>query len=80
MGEKRKLYKVLVGNSEGKRPLRRPRYSVLWSLRLTNADTHSARNLDMCYIYCVQQIVCNTETRPGPPIWNYSVFSTVGFQ
>jgi hypothetical protein len=29
MGEKRKLYKVLVGNSEGKRPLRRPRYSVL---------------------------------------------------
>jgi hypothetical protein len=29
MGEKRKLYKVLVGNSEGKRPLGRPRYSVL---------------------------------------------------
>jgi hypothetical protein len=25
MGEERKLYKVLVGNHEGKRPLRRPR-------------------------------------------------------
>jgi hypothetical protein len=25
MGEERKLYKVLVGKSEGKRPLRRPR-------------------------------------------------------
>jgi hypothetical protein len=25
MGEERKVYKVLVGNPEGKRPLRRPR-------------------------------------------------------
>jgi hypothetical protein len=25
MGEEKKLYKVLMGNSEGKRPLRRPR-------------------------------------------------------
>jgi hypothetical protein len=26
MGEERKLYKVLVGKPEGKRPLRRPRH------------------------------------------------------
>jgi hypothetical protein len=26
MGGKRKMYKVLVGKSEGKRPLRRPRH------------------------------------------------------
>jgi hypothetical protein len=26
MGEKRKLYKVLVGKPEGKRPLERPRH------------------------------------------------------
>jgi hypothetical protein len=26
MGEERKLYKVLVGKREGKRPLRRPRH------------------------------------------------------
>jgi hypothetical protein len=34
MGEERKVYKVLVGKPEGKRPLRRPRRKVEDGIRM----------------------------------------------
>jgi hypothetical protein len=34
MGEKRKAYRLLVGNSEGKRPLRRPRRRLVDNIRM----------------------------------------------
>jgi hypothetical protein len=34
MGEERKLYKILVGKSEGKRPLGRPRRRWQYGIRL----------------------------------------------
>jgi len=36
MGEGRKVYRVLVGNPEGKGPLRRPRHNLFKSLKERN--------------------------------------------
>jgi hypothetical protein len=34
MGEERKVYKVLVGNPKGKRPLGRPRHRLEYGVRM----------------------------------------------
>jgi hypothetical protein len=39
MGEERKLYKVFVGNPEGKRPLRRPRHRWEDGIRMNLRDS-----------------------------------------
>jgi hypothetical protein len=39
MGDKRKLYKVLVGNPEGKRPLGRPRHRWEDGIRMDLRET-----------------------------------------
>jgi hypothetical protein len=38
MGERRKMYKILVGRPEGKRPLGRPRYRWENNIRLDVRD------------------------------------------
>jgi hypothetical protein len=39
MGEERKLYKVLVGKPEGRRPLGRPRHRWEYGLRMALRET-----------------------------------------
>jgi hypothetical protein len=47
MGEKRNAYKILVGRSEGKRPLWRPRYRWVDNIRMDLGETGWCR-LDGC--------------------------------
>jgi hypothetical protein len=46
MGEERKLYRVVVGKPEGKRPLERPRYRWKDGIRMDLMEINSGCRVD----------------------------------